>query len=101
MEKNNRIHLIIRKGKEGLGTAYCTGFKYALQNNYDLIIQIDADLSHNPADIIRLIEKAKTHDLVIGSRYITGVNVINWPMRRLLLSYCANWYARTLTRVPI
>ena len=101
MKKNNRIHLITREGKEGLGTAYCAGFKYALQNNYDLIIQIDADLSHNPVDIIRLIEKAKTHDLVIGSRYITGVNVINWPMRRLLLSYCANWYARNLTRVPI
>ena len=101
MAKNNRIHLITRKGKEGLGTAYCSGFKYALQNNYDLIIQIDADLSHNPVDIIRLIEKAKTHDLVIGSRYATGVNVINWPMGRLLLSYCANWYARNLTRVPI
>ena len=101
MKKNNRIYLITREGKEGLGTAYCAGFKYALQNNYDLIIQIDADLSHNPVDIIRLIEKAKTHDLVIGSRYITGVNVINWPMRRLLLSYCANWYARNLTRVPI
>ena len=101
MKKNNRIHLITRKGKEGLGTAYCAGFKYALQNNYDLIIQIDADLSHNPVDIIHLIEKAKTHDLVIGSRYTTGVNVINWPMGRLLLSYCANWYARNLTRVPI
>ena len=101
MENNDKIHLIEREKKLGLGTAYCRGFEYALQNGYDRIVQMDADLSHNPEDILRLIKSSETYDLVIGSRYQDGVNVINWPMSRLLLSYYANWYARLLTRVPI
>ena len=101
MNTNDKIHLIEREKKLGLGTAYCRGFEYALQNGYDRIVQMDADLSHNPEDILRLIKTSETYDLVIGSRYYDGVNVINWPMRRLLLSYYANWYARFLTRVPI
>jgi len=101
METNDKIHLIERERKLGLGTAYCRGFEYALKNGYDRIVQIDADLSHNPEDILRLIKSSETYDLVIGSRYHDGVNVINWPMRRLLLSYFANWYARLLTRVPL
>ena len=101
MKDNDKIYLIERKSKLGLGTAYCIGFNYALENGYDLIVQMDADLSHNPDDIVRLIQCAESHDLVIGSRYTNGVNVINWPMRRLLLSYFANWYARILTCVPM
>ncbi len=101
MKTNDKIHLIVREKKLGLGTAYCRGFKYALKNGYDRILQIDADLSHNPEDILRLIKSSETYDVVIGSRYYDGVNVINWPMSRLLLSYFANKYARLLTRVPI
>ena len=101
MERNKNIHLIKRAGKLGLGTAYCRGFDYALKNDYELIVQMDADLSHNPDDILRLIKSTETHDLVIGSRYTDGVNVINWPMSRLFLSYYANWYARFFTRLPI
>ena len=101
MKTNDKIHLIERERKLGLGTAYCRGFEYALRNGYDCIVQIDADLSHNPEDILRLIKSSETYDLVIGSRYHEGVNVINWPMSRLLLSYFANLYARLLTRVPI
>ena len=102
MLDNNHIHLIERKGKLGLGTAYCRGFQWALKNNYELIVQMDADLSHNPADVLRLIgEASENSDVVIGSRYIDGVNVVNWPMRRLILSYIANWYARFLIRFPI
>ena len=101
MENNGNIHLIKREGKLGLGTAYCRGFEYALINGYDRIIQMDADLSHNPDDVPRMIRLSETYDLVIGSRYNGGVNVINWPMSRLLLSYFANLYARVFTRVPI
>ena len=101
MKTNEKLHLIERSGKLGLGTAYCRGFEYALKHSYDRIVQMDADLSHNPGDILRLIKSSETCELVIGSRYIDGVNVLNWPMSRLLLSYFANWYARFLTRVPI
>ena len=87
MKENDHIYLLERDKKLGLGTAYCTGFQWALKRDYDLIIQMDADLSHNPDDIPRLIDEAESSDLVIGSRYIGGVNVVNWPMRRLLLSY--------------
>ena len=85
----------------GLGTAYAEGFKYALKNGYDLIIQMDADYSHDPKVIADFLEAIKENDLVIGSRYITGVNVINWPMRRLLLSYLANIYTSVITGMPI
>ena len=101
MNTNHNIHLIERECKLGLGTAYCRGFEYALKNGYDRIVQMDADLSHNPDDIIRLLQSCETHDLAIGSRYNNGVNVINWPMSRLLLSFFANLYARIFTRVPI
>ena len=101
MKTNKNIHLIERNGKLGLGTAYCIGFNYALENKYESIVQMDADLSHNPDDIPRLIKSLEIYDLVIGSRYKEGVNVVNWPMKRLFLSYFANWYARILTRVPI
>ena len=101
METNDRIYLIERKGKLGLGTAYCRGFQWALERDYDPIIQMDADLSHNPDDIPRIIDASESCDSVIGSRYIEGVNVVNWPMRRLLLSYFANWYARAVIRLPI
>ena len=101
MNENDHIYLLEREKKLGLGTAYCTGFQWALERDYDLIIQIDADLSHNPDDIPRLIDEAESADLIIGSRYIKGVNVINWPMHRLFLSYFANSYARFLIRFPI
>ena len=101
MEGNSNIKIIQRDKKRGLSTAYFTGFNYAIENNYDIVIQIDADLSHNPEDIKKLLKSLESSDVVIGSRYFNGVNVINWPMSRLLLSYYANWYARVLTRVPI
>jgi len=101
MKKKKNIYLIERERKLGLGTAYCKGFKWALKRNYDNIIQMDADLSHNPNDIIRMIREIDTYDLIIGSRYIEGVNVINWPMSRLILSYCANIYSKFIIRFPI
>ena len=98
---NNRIHIIKRPSKLGLGTAYIEGFKYALQNGYQLIFEMDADFSHDPDEIPRFIEEINTADVVLGSRYINGVNVINWPMRRLLLSWFANWYTRIITGLPV
>ena len=101
MKKDPRIHLLVRPGKMGLGTAYVTGFRWALEHGYDHIIQMDADFSHNPEDIPRLLQMLRTHDVVIGSRYTDGINVVNWPMKRLLLSYFANIYARWVTGVPV
>lgn len=101
MTKEPKIFLIEREGKLGLGTAYCTGFKWALEKGYDKIVQIDADLSHNPDDIPKLLEASEKYDLILGSRYKTGVNVVHWPMRRLLLSYFANIYAKILTGLPV
>ena len=100
-ESRNDIYLITRDGKLGLGTAYIEGFKWAIQNHYDIVIQMDADLSHDPKDLPRMLQAIKDYDLVIGSRYIDGVNVINWPMSRLLLSYFANIYSRIVTGLPI
>ncbi len=100
-QHDDRIHVLKREGKMGLGTAYAEGFKYALKKGYDLIIQMDADYSHDPKVIADFLEAIKENDLVIGSRYITGVNVINWPMRRLLLSYLANIYTSVITGMPI
>jgi dolichol-phosphate mannosyltransferase len=85
----------------GLGSAYVQGFKYALKNDYDYILEMDADFSHNPADIPRLLEAARKYDLVIGSRYCQGVNIINWPFRRLLISYFASKYVRIITGMPV
>lgn len=98
---NSRIKLLKREKKLGLGTAYIAGFQYALKHSYDLIFEMDADFSHDPAEIKNFIEASKVYDLVLGSRYITGVNVINWPMRRLLLSYFANIYTRIITGMPV
>lgn len=97
-----RLHLLERSGKQGLGSAYIAGFKWALEHNYDYIFEMDCDFSHNPDDLVRLYATAKGGaDLVIGSRYITGVNVVNWPMMRLLMSYYASMYVRTVTRMPV
>lgn len=100
-KENTRIKLIRRRKKLGLGTAYIAGFKYALQNDYEHIFEMDADYSHDPKEIKNFLEAAKQFDLVLGSRYVRGVNVINWPMRRLLLSYFANKYTRFITGMPI
>ena len=97
----NNLHLEIREKKSGLGTAYIHGFKWALKNNYDRIVQMDADLSHNPKDLPMMVERLKKYDLVIGSRYIKGISVVNWPLRRLILSYGANTYSRLITGMPI
>ena len=95
------LHLEIREKKSGLGTAYIYGFKWALKHNYDIIIQMDADLSHNPKDLPMMVRNLKKNDLVIGSRYIKGISVVNWPLRRLMLSYGANTYSRIITGMPI
>ncbi len=96
-----RVNLLARPAKLGLGTAYVEGFKYALKKGYDLVVEMDADFSHNPEDLPRLIEAAKEADLVIGSRYTNGISVVNWPLKRLILSYFANVYARIVTGVPV
>ncbi|MCG9909707.1 MAG: polyprenol monophosphomannose synthase [Flavobacteriales bacterium] len=97
-----KLHLLERAGKNGLGTAYIAGFGYALQKGYDYIFEMDCDFSHNPDDLLKLYEACKTDaDLAIGSRYLTGVNVVNWPMSRVLLSYFASVYVRWVTRMPI
>lgn len=104
IKKNReRVHLIEREGKLGLGTAYVTGFKYALEQNYQFICEMDADFSHNPVDIPRLIESVKSGkaDVAVGSRYCKGISIVNWPLSRLILSYCANVYARIITGLPI
>jgi dolichol-phosphate mannosyltransferase len=100
-EENSRISVIHRKNKSGLGTAYVAGFKYAIQKKYDYIFEMDADFSHDPKNIPEFLNAIKEADLVIGSRYISGVNVINWPMSRLLLSYYANVYSRRITGLPV
>jgi len=99
-KENARVNLLSRPGKMGLGTAYVAGFKYALERGYDAVIEIDADLSHNPDDIPRLIKYAGDAHFVIGSRYVSGVNVVNWPLQRLLLSYAASVYSRAVTGMP-
>ncbi|NIK74234.1 dolichol-phosphate mannosyltransferase [Thermonema lapsum] len=98
-----RLHLIERPGKMGLGTAYITGFRYALARHYKYIFEMDADFSHNPQDLLRLYAACaqEGYDVAIGSRYITGVNVVNWPMKRVLLSYFASQYVRFITGMPV
>jgi dolichol-phosphate mannosyltransferase len=96
-----RLHLLERAGKLGLGTAYCEGFRYALERGYDVIFEMDADFSHDPKELPRFLKEIETADVVIGSRYTTGVNVVNWPMQRLLLSWFANQYTRWITRMPV
>jgi len=100
--KDQHLFMLNRSGKLGLGTAYLTGFRWALTRDYEYILEMDADLSHNPDDVPKLIKECeKGYDLVIGSRYCNGVNVINWPIKRLILSYGANKYTRIVTRMPI
>lgn len=98
-----RVFLECRSGKLGLGTAYIHGFKWALNRKYDFIIEMDADFSHNPDDLTRLYHECKDNgaDVCIGSRYITGVNVVNWPMGRVLMSYFASAYVRFITRMSL
>ncbi len=98
-----KLHLLKRAGKLGLGTAYITGFKYALEKGYDFILEMDADFSHDPKDLVGLYLACSERgsDVAIGSRYATGVNVVNWPMGRVLLSYFASSYVRLITSMPI
>lgn len=98
----DRLHLLCREGKLGLGTAYLAGFRWGLERDYDYIIEMDCDFSHNPDDLPRLVAAAEEGaDVVVGSRYVQGVNVVNWPMSRLLMSYCASIYVRTVTGMPV
>jgi dolichol-phosphate mannosyltransferase len=101
--EETRIHLMKRKGKLGLGTAYIAGFKYSIEKNYEYILEMDADFSHDPKDLVSLYNECavKGADLSIGSRYATGVNVVNWPIGRVLLSYFASSYVRIITGMPI
>jgi dolichol-phosphate mannosyltransferase len=98
-----RLHMEERKGKLGLGTAYIHGFKWALQREYEYIFEMDADFSHNPDDLLRLYDACANQgaEVAIGSRYIKGVNVVNWPMGRVLMSYFASYYVRMVTRMKI
>lgn len=101
-EYHGRLHLAQRTGKLGLGTAYIHGFKWALDRDYEYIFEMDADFSHNPEDLLRLREAClKGADLAIGSRYVRGVNVVNWPMSRVLMSYFASMYVRIITGIKI
>ena len=103
LEFQDRLFIIERSGKLGLGTAYITGFKWALKNGYDFIFEMDADFSHNPNDLPRLYDACANQgaDLAIGSRYVSGVNVVNWPMGRVLMSYFASKYVRFILRMKI
>ena len=102
-EYPDRLFLLERSGKQGLGTAYIAGFEWALKRGYDYIFEMDADFSHNPDDLLRLHDACVNDgaDLAIGSRYIKGVNVVNWPMSRVLMSYCASKYVRFITRMDV
>lgn len=105
LQKDNpsRIHLIEREKKLGLGTAYVTGFRFALNNDYSYVCEMDADFSHNPNDLPRLIAVVESGeaDLAIGSRYSNGISIVNWPLSRLILSFAANMYARSITGLPV
>ncbi len=101
LKTDSRVHLLQRSGKMGLGTAYVAGFKYALQHEYDLVIEMDADFSHSPKEIPNFLKKIEEADLVLGSRYVGGVRILNWPIQRLMLSYSANVYTRMITGLPL
>jgi len=97
-----RLHSIERTGKQGLGTAYIAGFKWSIERRYDYVFEMDADFSHNPQDLLRLYDTCATEaDVVIGSRYVTGMNVVNWPLRRVLMSYYASKYVRFILRMKV
>ena len=99
--EDDRVHVLHRPKKMGLGSAYVQGFHYALGTDADLIIQMDADFSHDPNVIPDLAREAENYDVILGSRYITGANVVNWPLRRLFLSYFANVYTHIITGLPV
>ncbi len=99
---DGRIAVLHRGEKRGLGSAYVAGFQWGITHGpYDLLLEMDADFSHDPSYVPALLEKSRDHDLVVGSRYLHGANVVNWPLGRLLLSYYANWYARLVTGMPV
>lgn len=101
-ELSDRVHLLERSGKQGLGTAYIAGFRWALGRGYEFIFEMDADFSHNPDDLLNLYNAcAEGADMAIGSRYITGVNVVNWPIGRVIMSYYASAYVRLITRMKV
>ena len=101
-EYGDRVHLVERSGKLGLGTAYIAGFKWALERGYDEIFEMDCDFSHNPDDLLRLASRLESDaDVAIGSRYVKGMNVVNWPLSRILISYGASLYVRMITRMPV
>ncbi len=99
--KYSKLNIIERTGKLGLGTAYITGFKWALDKNFEFVFEMDCDFSHDPEQVKDLLEAAQKNDLVIGSRYIDGIRIINWPFKRLLLSYLASIYTRFVTGIPV
>jgi dolichol-phosphate mannosyltransferase len=96
-----RVHVMHRPGKMGLGSAYVAGFRYALERGYDAVFEMDADFSHNPESLPEFLRELETADLVVGSRYLYGVTVVNWPLKRLILSYLANVYSRVITGMPL
>ncbi len=99
---SDRVFLIERSGKLGLGTAYIAGFRWALAHDYDMVFEMDCDFSHNPDDLLRLARRLESDcDVVVGSRYVRGVNVVNWPLSRLLMSYFASRYVRLITGMPV
>ena len=99
----DRVHLLHRAGKQGLRSAYLAGFQWGLERNYDYLCEIDCDFSHNPEDVTRLVAACEEQhaDLAIGSRYVSGVNVVNWPMGRIIMSYCASVYVRCISGMPV
>jgi dolichol-phosphate mannosyltransferase len=101
-EYGPRVNLVERSGKLGLGTAYIAGFKWALEHGYDQIFEMDCDFSHNPDDLLRLSARLENDaDVVVGSRYVKGMNVVNWPLSRILISYGASLYVRIVTGMPV
>ena len=101
METTPKLHLMERAGKQGLGTAYIAGFKYAIEHAYDTVVQMDGDFSHDPDVIVTFLNEFETNDLVFGSRFLIGISVVNLPLRRLMLSYFASKYIRAITRMPV
>ncbi len=100
-EHDDRVHLLKRPAKFGLGSAYVTGFRYGLERSFDRFIEMDADFSHDPAEIPNLLVASEEYDIVLGSRYVRGVNVVNWPLTRLLLSMGASYYTKIITGLPV
>lgn len=101
LESRGRVNVLHREKKEGLGRAYIAGFYWALEHNYDAVIEMDADFSHDPVYLKAMVDAGSAADVVIGSRYLNGISVMNWPLQRILLSWGANRYVRTITRMPI